>query len=173
MCKHFNSEPNWYQNYSTTNTNNVKPILTISDPPSVSVHKLYLSQHNSLTLELVCSVQSNPSSAPRWTRLNGNRGATNISTDSTERTLVVERRIGSDRLSVVVIHSPQDQHLGEYACSASNSLGEDHQIIHLKGNITVIIFLQLQCVEKNTFFQDLVFCRVFIFGGGSGWKPKF
>ena len=72
--------------------------------------------------------------------MNGERGATNISTDSTERTLVVERRIGSDRLSVVVIHSPQDQHLGEYACSASNSLGEDHQIIHLKGNITVIFF---------------------------------
>ena len=57
----------------------------------------------------------------------------NISVDWNKRTLVVERRLGSERLSVVVIQSPQDQHLGEYVCSATNTLGQDQQGIVLKG----------------------------------------
>ena len=38
-------------------------------------------------------------------------------------------------MSVVVIHSPQDQHLGEYACEAANSLGKDSKIIQIEGKI--------------------------------------
>ena len=39
----------------------------------------------------------------------------------------------SSQLSVVVITSPQLQHLGHYACTATNILGQDTKTVHLKG----------------------------------------
>ena len=78
-------------------------------------------------------MESNPSTYPKWVRLDEDRIVRNISTDWNKRTWVVERGLGSERFSVVVIHSPQDQHFGEYVCSASNTLGEDSQGIVLEG----------------------------------------
>ena len=46
----------------------------LSDPPVVSVDKLYLSQHGGLTLELVCSAQSNPPASLAWSRLDVSTG---------------------------------------------------------------------------------------------------
>ena len=78
-------------------------------------------------------MESNPSTYPKWVRLDEDRIVRNISTDWNKRIWVVERGLGSERFSVVVIHSPQDQHLGEYVCSATNTLGQDQQGIVLKG----------------------------------------
>ena len=98
------------------------------------MHKIYLSNHNSLTLELVCSVESNPPSSPAWVYIDDNGVHRNISTDSNESTWVVERGVGSEMVSVVIIQSPRDQHLGEYLCYARNTLGEGKKEIILKGN---------------------------------------
>ena len=42
----------------------------MSDPPVVSVDKLYLSRQAGLTLELVCSAPSNPPARLGWSRLD-------------------------------------------------------------------------------------------------------
>ena len=97
------------------------------------MHKIYLSNHNSLTLELVCSVESNPTSSPAWVYLDEFGAERNISTDSKKSNWVVERGEGRDMVSVVIIHSPRDQHLGEYVCHAGNSLGQARQSIRLTG----------------------------------------
>ena len=49
---------------------------------------------------------------------------------SLERGVWVEER---EEVLVVVIKNPQDHHLGSFICSATNKLGEDHQVIKLKG----------------------------------------
>ena len=48
---------------------------------------------------------------------------------------MVERGEGREVVSVVIIQSPRDQHLGEYRCYAANSLGQDRQAIRLTGNV--------------------------------------
>ena len=44
----------------------------------------------------------------------------------------------SSQLSVVVITSPQLQHLGHYACTATNILGQDAKTVHLKGGLLAL-----------------------------------
>ena len=44
------------------------------DGPKLSVDKLYFSHHDQLTLELVCSVSSNPVSDISWSRLDSDTG---------------------------------------------------------------------------------------------------
>ena len=46
----------------------------LSDPPVISVDKLYLSQRGELSLELVCSAQSNPPARLGWSRLDTRTG---------------------------------------------------------------------------------------------------
>ena len=46
----------------------------LSDPPLVSVDKLYLSQQDGLSLELVCSAQANPAASLTWSRLEVSSG---------------------------------------------------------------------------------------------------
>jgi len=139
-------------------------IVNVQYPPSVSVHKLYLTQHNSLTMELVCSVQSNPISAPKWYRLDRKKSAQTISTDLTLKTWVVERQVGSEQMSVVVIHSPQDKHLGEYACEAANILGSDSKIIQIKGFAT-----QLAGPLQYSSPASSCFCTTFLLGLVTAW----
>ena len=49
-------------------------LVDVTDPPVVSVDKLYLSQQGSLTLELVCSAQSNPPASLAWSRMDVTTG---------------------------------------------------------------------------------------------------
>ena len=80
-----------------------------------------------ITMELVCRVQANPTTSPTWVfTSNQDRMVRNI-------TRVVERVEGKDMISVVIITSPKDLHLGKYLCSANNSLGEDSKEIVIKG----------------------------------------
>ena len=82
-----------------------------------------------ITMELVCLVQSNPTTSPTWVfTSNQDRVARNI-------TRLVERLEGKDMVSVVIITSPKDLHLGEYVCGAANSLGEDSREIVIKGEV--------------------------------------
>ena len=46
----------------------------LSDPPVISVDKLYLSQRGELSLELVCSAPSNPPARLGWSRLDTRTG---------------------------------------------------------------------------------------------------
>jgi len=143
-------------------------IVNVQYPPSVSVHKLYLSQHNSLTLELVCSVQSNPITEPKWVRLNPKKAVLNVSTEWSLKTWVVERQIGREQMSVVVIHSPQDQHLGEYACEAANSLGKDSKIIQIEGFDSQLVGpLQFSFAPSFHISTVTVCCLI-----GIGWLTK-
>ena len=121
-----------YQCWDTTHNYRGK-VVNVVYPPSVSVHKLYLSHHSSITLELVCEVEANPYTYPEWVRLDEDGIVRNISTEENNSTWVVKRGLESERFSVVVIHSPQDQHLGEYVCSAGNRYGQDQQSIVLEG----------------------------------------
>ena len=43
--------------------------MIMSDPPIISVDKLYLSQRGELSLELVCSAPANPPARLGWSRL--------------------------------------------------------------------------------------------------------
>ena len=72
---------------TTKNTN-------LPDPPTVNVDKFYLSHQGSITLELVCSVESNPSSQLHWTCIDEGGGVRNISEGVTKNTRVVERLEG-------------------------------------------------------------------------------
>ena len=46
------------------------PKSFVLDGPELSVDKLYLSHHDKLTMELVCSASSNPESDISWSRLD-------------------------------------------------------------------------------------------------------
>ena len=115
------------------------------DPPTVSVDKLYLSHNTSITLELVCAVESNPSSQPHWVHMDEGGVVRNIYAGVRKNTRVVERGVGREMVSVVVINSPQDTHAGEYLCRAENILGEDRKGVVLKGNnlLYLLCFLQI------------------------------
>ena len=115
---------------NNNNTNSIH-FVSITDPPSVSLTKLYHSHMNTITMELVCRVQANPTTSPTWVFTSGQgRVVRNI---SREVDRVVDRMEGKEIVSVVIITSPMDTHLGQYICSASNSLGEDSRNITLQG----------------------------------------
>ena len=81
-----------------------------------------------INMEIVCRVQANPTTSPTWffTSLQ-DKVVRNI---SREVDMVVER---GDMVSVVMIPNPQNLHLGQYECRASNNLGEDSQEINVTG----------------------------------------
>ena len=95
----------------TTTYNNTH----ISDPPNVSVDKL--------------EVESNPSCKPYWVHIDEGGVVRNISVGVRKNTRVVERGVGREMVSVVVIHSPQDSHDGEYVCRATIMLGQDRKAV--------------------------------------------
>ena len=103
---------------------------TVPDPPTVSVQKLYHSHRSTITMEIVCRVQSNPITSPTWvfTSLQGR-----VSNNSKEVDSVVKRGDDKDIISVVIINNPLDLHLGKYSCRAKNRLGEDSQEILVQG----------------------------------------
>ena len=49
---------------------NCYKVILFSDGPSISVDKLYMTHHRQLTLELVCSAQSNPPASLQWSRMD-------------------------------------------------------------------------------------------------------
>ena len=86
--------------------------------------KVYILRQKSLVLELVCSVKSNPASEVKWTTPDL------IPIEWEERVPTS----GSSNTIVISITKPEDVHLGTYACTAVNSLGQARQTISLKGN---------------------------------------
>jgi len=105
-----------------------------SDPPLVTVHKVFSHQKSSLYLELACWVDSNPPCKPKWAKLGENGKVMNISPKSDiEKSVWVEQR---GEFSVVVIENPKDNHMGGYICTATNIVGEDYKIISLRGKFT-------------------------------------
>ena len=99
-------------------------------------------------------MESNPTTSPVWVYLNEYGTHKNISRDSKKSTRVMERGEGRERVSVVIIKSPQDQHLGEYRCCAGNSLGQDRQSIVLRGNFNNVQGV-IQCLRR---FIHKMFC---------------
>ena len=53
---------------------NCYKVILFSDGPSISVDKLYMTHHRQLTLELVCSAQSNPPASLQWSRMDDTTG---------------------------------------------------------------------------------------------------
>ena len=94
---------------------------------------MFLTKNSSLFLELACLAVSNPPSEHKWVRI-GRGGIEDISVqnENEERVWVEERGKNSD-ISVVVIRNPQNHHLGTYICTATNTVGEAHEIIVLRG----------------------------------------
>ena len=113
-----------------------KKILNINlpDPPTVTVQKVSLTQESSLFLELVCSADSNPPSQPKWVRISEGGRIGNISENG--GSVWVDQRGKDGVISVVVIQNPQVHHLGTYICTATNAVGEGHQMIMLKGKLS-------------------------------------
>jgi len=123
------------------NSTNTHKYVNVLYRPQISVDKLYLSHQNTLTLELVCSAQSNPVSTLTWSRRDPDTGLWSPVQEGKSETekvgdgvWTVNRKVGSsENLSVVVITNPMSDHLGHYVCTANNTLGTDFKTVHLKG----------------------------------------
>ena len=103
-----------------------------------------MTEKSSLYLELACWSDSNPPSEPKWIRIDEEQRVRNISEQSDNgRSVWVDQRGKNGDISVVVIKKPQDHHLGAYICTATNEVGEGHQMITLKGKLSNLIDLQL------------------------------
>ena len=77
---------------------------------------------------------------------------------SLERGVWVEER---EEVLVVVIKNPQDHHLGSFICSATNKLGEDHQVIKLKGKSSEFLLHACRILlnRRREVFFALKFCQ--------------
>ena len=104
------------------------------DPPEVRTHKVSLIRKSSLFLELACWVNCNPPCESRWLRTNEREEMVIISMKNKSDVSLEMRGVYKD-VPVVVIKNPEESHIGSYMCTATNSLGESHQMVELKGNV--------------------------------------
>ena len=142
----------------------------MSDPPIISVDKLYLSQRGELSLELVCSAPANPPARLTWSRLEPTTGDwLEISQERRGNTdvWIVNRQVrlyweilssschylvqvdSEDGKSVVVINKPMGSHLGHYLCTANNTQGTDARTLHLRGRDIRFLDISEQRILKR------------------------
>ena len=105
----------------------------VSDPPTVWTQKVSIAQQSSIFLELVCWVEANPPCQPQWIKIEEEEEVNIINLGKSSRLWIEDRGKEEKKFSVIVIKNPENQHFGKYICSATNILGESHQVVELEG----------------------------------------
>ena len=108
-------------------------VSLVSDPPTVWTQKVSIAQQSSIYLELVCWVEANPFCQPQWVKIEEEKEVKIVNLGKSSRQWVENRGKEKKKFSVIVIKNPENQHFGKYVCSATNILGESHQMVELEG----------------------------------------